>query len=107
MPVTRGFGGRRRDHDPDLPPGQYLTEDFPVLSAGPTPDIDTADWEFTIRTEAGDVHTWNWDELHRPPDRGRHHRHPLRDALVQARHALAGRLARHAVRATSRPRPTS
>jgi len=40
-----------------------LTEDFPVLSAGPTPDIDTADWEFSIRTESGEAHTWSWDEL--------------------------------------------
>ena len=36
--ITRGFGGRRRD-DTDLPPGQYRTDDFPVLSAGPTPRI--------------------------------------------------------------------
>ena len=34
---TRGFHGRRRDDDGRLPPGQYLTDDFPVLSAGPTP----------------------------------------------------------------------
>jgi DMSO/TMAO reductase YedYZ molybdopterin-dependent catalytic subunit len=59
---TRGFAGRRRD-DPDLPPGQYLTEDFPVLSAGPTPNVDKADWEFTITTESGTVHRWNWDEF--------------------------------------------
>ena len=64
MPVTRGFGGRRRDHDEALPPGQYLTPDFPVLSAGPTPDIDTADWEFSIRTESGDVHRWDWGQIH-------------------------------------------
>jgi hypothetical protein len=31
------FGGRRRDDNPALPPGQHLTESFPVLSAGPTP----------------------------------------------------------------------
>ena len=35
--VTRGFLGRRSDDDSRLPPGQYLTGDFPVLSAGPTP----------------------------------------------------------------------
>ena len=38
-PISRGFRGRRRaeaDSAP-LPPGQYLTRDFPVLSAGPTP----------------------------------------------------------------------
>ena len=59
---TRGFTGRRRD-DPDLPPGQYLAEDFPVLSAGPTPNVDKADWEFTITNESGTVYRWNWDEF--------------------------------------------
>jgi DMSO/TMAO reductase YedYZ molybdopterin-dependent catalytic subunit len=37
--VSRGFRGRRRP-SVELPPGQYLVEDFPVLSAGPTPSID-------------------------------------------------------------------
>lgn len=62
--ISRGFSGRSRESTPDLPPGQYLTEDFPVLSAGPTPEIDTADWEFSIATEKGAVHKWSWDELH-------------------------------------------
>ena len=61
--VSRGFSGRSREHNPDLPPGQYLTEDFPVLSAGPTPEIDTADWSFTVQSELG-AKKWNWDELH-------------------------------------------
>ena len=60
---TRGFTGRGRDNDPALPPGQYLTEDFPVLSAGPTPKIDTATWEFSISTEKGALHKWSWAEL--------------------------------------------
>lgn len=60
---TRGFSGRGRDNNPDLPPGQYLTEDFPVLSAGPTPDIPTDVWEFSITTETGDVHKWNWEQF--------------------------------------------
>jgi len=59
---TRGFTGRRRD-DPDLPPGQYLTEDFPVLSAGPTPAIEKSEWEFTITTESGQVHRWDWESF--------------------------------------------
>ncbi len=68
MPVhTRGFHGRRREPDEALPPGQYLTQDFPVLSAGPTPVVDTADWEFSIRTENGTVHRWNWTHLHALP----------------------------------------
>ena len=61
--ISRGFTGRSREVNPALPPGQFLTEDFPVLSAGPTPDIDTADWEFSIRTESGEAHRWSWDDL--------------------------------------------
>lgn len=57
--VSRGFTGRGRS-TPELPPGQYLVDDFPVLSAGPTPRIDLADWELLIRTEAAEVHRWDW-----------------------------------------------
>ena len=61
--VSPGFFGRRRQDDPALPPGQYLTESFPVLSAGPTPRITPDEWEFTITTETGQVHRWSWDEF--------------------------------------------
>jgi len=61
--ISRGFTGRRRDADADLPPGQYLTGDFPVLSAGPTPRVGTDVWEFTITTETGQVHRWDWAAL--------------------------------------------
>jgi DMSO/TMAO reductase YedYZ molybdopterin-dependent catalytic subunit len=61
--VSRGFHGRPRRDDSRLPPGQYLTEDFPVLSAGPTPRVHTDRWEFTITTEAGIGHSWSWLEL--------------------------------------------
>jgi hypothetical protein len=59
--VSRGFKGRRRPCV-ELPPGQYLVEDFPVLSAGPTPtpDIDLDEWEFTITNETGDQQRWDW-----------------------------------------------
>ena len=60
---TRGFSGRGRDNNPDLPPGQYLTEDFPVLSAGPTPDVPKDAWEFSITTETGQVHRWDWQQF--------------------------------------------
>ncbi|WDG16971.1 molybdopterin-dependent oxidoreductase [Microbacterium sp. Clip185] len=60
---TRGFGGRRRESDPRLPPGQYLTADFPVLSAGPTPRIPESEWSFSIRTESGQVTSWSWSEF--------------------------------------------
>lgn len=64
---SRGFGERRRESDPRLPPGQYLTADFPVLSAGPTPRIPTREWKFSIATEKGVVSSWTWDEIHALP----------------------------------------
>jgi DMSO/TMAO reductase YedYZ molybdopterin-dependent catalytic subunit len=60
---SRGFGARRRESDPRLPPGQYLTEEFPVLSAGPTPVIEPGQWRFTIRSETGVGASWTWDEF--------------------------------------------
>ncbi len=64
--VTRGFTGRGRSN-PDLPPGQYLTEDFPVLSAGPTPRIDLSKWELAVVTETGQRVAWSWDALQALP----------------------------------------
>ncbi|PRY35654.1 sulfite oxidase-like oxidoreductase [Umezawaea tangerina] len=61
--VSRGFRGRPRGGDAALPPGQYLTEDFPVLSTGPTPRVSTDRWELTITTEVGVEHTWTWRDL--------------------------------------------
>ena len=61
--TSSGFLGRRRTHDQRLPPGQYATDGFPVLSAGPTPPIATDDWTFTITTEKAVVHRWSWEEF--------------------------------------------
>ena len=58
--VSRGFRGRRRP-SAELPPGQYLVEDFPVLSAGPTPSIDLEDWELVITSETDEQRRWDWD----------------------------------------------
>jgi DMSO/TMAO reductase YedYZ molybdopterin-dependent catalytic subunit len=65
--ISRGFGGRRRESAPGLPPGQYLTHDFPVLSAGPTPRIPLDRWHFTITTETGEQKSWNWKEFQALP----------------------------------------
>ena len=64
-PISRGFRGRRRQ-DVDvsrLPPGQYLTPDFPVLSAGPTPHTPLDEWSFTIDGAVDAVARWSWEEL--------------------------------------------
>ncbi|WP_447912909.1 molybdopterin-dependent oxidoreductase [Microbacterium phyllosphaerae] len=65
--ISRGFGARRRESDDRLPPGQYLTADFPVLSAGPTPRVHTDTWEFAIVGLDGIRRTWSWEQLHELP----------------------------------------
>lgn len=54
-----GFVGRppSKEASERLPPGQYKTDDFPVLSMGPTPHVDRGVWRFTINdgTEAAIV----------------------------------------------------
>lgn len=61
--VSPGFFGRRRSSDANLPPGQYLTHDFPVLSAGPTPRIDLDSWQFDVVTEIGQRKQWSWADF--------------------------------------------
>jgi DMSO/TMAO reductase YedYZ molybdopterin-dependent catalytic subunit len=69
-PVSRGFHGRRRvppDEQGRVPPGQYVTQDFPVLSAGPTPHTKLEDWSFSI-TQGGQVKkSWTWQEFQALP----------------------------------------
>src|SRR5256714_8478747 len=65
-PISRGFrGGGGRDDVPPIriPPGQYVTGDFPVLSAGPTPHTRLEDWTFTIRGAVDEPVSWSWEEL--------------------------------------------
>ena len=64
-PISRGFLGRRRsDADPSrVPPGQYVTHDFPVLSAGPTPHTPLDQWSFTIQGVVGKSASWPWQEF--------------------------------------------
>jgi DMSO/TMAO reductase YedYZ molybdopterin-dependent catalytic subunit len=67
--ATRGFMGRGRPAIAEgrLPPGQYLTQDFPVLSAGPTPRVDLASWRFTLRVGPRPVRQWTWEEFNQLP----------------------------------------
>jgi DMSO/TMAO reductase YedYZ molybdopterin-dependent catalytic subunit len=61
--ANRGFRGRRTESARELPPGQHLTADFPVLQAGPTPRIDLDDWRFTVQNELGAERVWTWAQL--------------------------------------------
>jgi DMSO/TMAO reductase YedYZ molybdopterin-dependent catalytic subunit len=62
--ISRGFRGRRPTTDPArLPPGQFVTADFPVLSAGPTPDTALDEWSFAIRGAVAAPASWSWAEF--------------------------------------------
>jgi DMSO/TMAO reductase YedYZ molybdopterin-dependent catalytic subunit len=63
--ISRGFGGRRRGgEDADrLPPGQYRERGFPVLTAGPTPMVDTESWSFAVDGMVGEQRRWSWSEF--------------------------------------------
>jgi DMSO/TMAO reductase YedYZ molybdopterin-dependent catalytic subunit len=67
--VSRGFRGRGRPGATAarLPPGQYETPDFPVLSAGPTPRTPVATWDFLLRGADGPAARWTWDEFQALP----------------------------------------
>ena len=67
--ISRGFQGRRREEGDSgrVPPGQYLVDDFPVLSAGPTPHTPLEEWSFTITGEVAEPKTWTWEEFRALP----------------------------------------
>jgi DMSO/TMAO reductase YedYZ molybdopterin-dependent catalytic subunit len=65
--ISRGFRGRRSDGPGDrLPPGQHWVDDFPVLSAGPTPHTALQEWTFAIDGGAEPC-SWTWEEFGRLP----------------------------------------
>ena len=68
-PVSRGFTGRRpaAASASRLPPGQYETRDFPVLSAGPTPHVPLTGWSLSLHDPRGHSARWSWDELQALP----------------------------------------
>jgi DMSO/TMAO reductase YedYZ molybdopterin-dependent catalytic subunit len=67
VPVVNPGFGRGRSQQPGaglIPPGQHLVDDFPVLSAGPTPETPLDQWDFTITDETGaEAARWTWDQL--------------------------------------------
>ncbi len=69
--ISRGFR-RRHEESPELPPGQHLTRDFPVLSAGPTPNIRTDQWSFSVTIATGESRSWTWSEFTALPSEDPH-----------------------------------
>jgi DMSO/TMAO reductase YedYZ molybdopterin-dependent catalytic subunit len=55
-------------YDPGrLPPGQYLTEKWPVLHAGTVPDTDLATWDFRVWGDVENPITLDWEQLNELP----------------------------------------
>jgi DMSO/TMAO reductase YedYZ molybdopterin-dependent catalytic subunit len=68
--ISRGFGGRRRAPEElagRIPPGQYYERGFPVLTAGPTPQVGLDDWRLRIDGMVGEQREWSWDQFHDLP----------------------------------------
>ncbi|WP_026359451.1 sulfite oxidase-like oxidoreductase [Sphingomonas sp. PR090111-T3T-6A] len=70
MVVTRGFRGRPRADDTTrsrVPPGQYVTTDFPVLTAGPTQHTALDDWTLSMQLAGRLLAQWSWREFEALP----------------------------------------
>ena len=67
MPLFRSKAEQKvldAGYDPTrLPPGQYLTEKWPVLHAGSIPSTDLATWDFRVFGEVGSELRLSWDDL--------------------------------------------
>lgn len=66
MSISEGFFGRPRRDSDRLPPGQFLVDDFPVLTAGPTPRIDRSDWTLSI-DDGVTENSWTWEQFQELP----------------------------------------
>ena len=61
---------REAGYDPArLPPGQYLTEKWPVLHAGSVPQVDLASWTFGVGGDVEQSVTLTWEELRALPSK--------------------------------------
>src|SRR5262245_19468508 len=67
--ISRAFRGRRRypELEGRLPPGQYPTTGFPVLSAGPTPRVRLDQWDLRIDGDVDAPRRWTWAEFQALP----------------------------------------
>lgn len=70
MVTTRGFKGRARPDDTTrsrVPPGQHVTSDFPVLTAGPTQHTSLDDWTLSMQVAGRPLAEWSWQEFEALP----------------------------------------
>jgi len=70
--MLKNFSNRREDEkqvrqEGRLPPGQSLTQKFPVLHYGPVPPFDAATWDFRVWGEVEKDVAWSWHEFNQLP----------------------------------------
>ena len=67
--ISRGFRGRSRPEGQGkrVPPGQHEVRDFPVLSAGPTPQTSLESWTFALQHGGSLLGKWTWAEFEALP----------------------------------------
>ena len=63
--LERLMGGRKLDEATKarVPPGQYVTEKFPVLHYGSVPRVDLARWDFRVWGDVDSPLTLTWDQF--------------------------------------------
>jgi DMSO/TMAO reductase YedYZ molybdopterin-dependent catalytic subunit len=57
----------RKAQEGRLPPGQSLTQKFPVLHYGRVPSFNPATWDLRVWGEVEQERTWNWAEFNQLP----------------------------------------
>jgi DMSO/TMAO reductase YedYZ molybdopterin-dependent catalytic subunit len=70
MAITRGFRGRQSDSVESrdrVPPGQYVTQNFPVLTAGPTQQTRVENWSLELYRGGEQLAHWSWTEFEALP----------------------------------------
>lgn len=70
--MLKSIFGRREDEEQvrkegRLPPGQSLTNRFPILHYGPVPPFNPATWDFRVFGEVESERRWTWDEFNKLP----------------------------------------
>lgn len=65
--IPRREDEERLEKEGRLPPGQSLTQKFPVLHYGPVPAFNPSSWDFRVWGEVEQPVVWTWDEFNQLP----------------------------------------
>ena len=92
-PSSRGFRPKQQDEATKerLPPGQYVTTEFPVLCKPNSTKMKLADDRFALRRGASRPATWTWAEFEVLPQTTIKNRHSVRYPLLAIHHDTARR----------------